>query len=715
MRTKFSYLSYFCFLLLLCMNNLCAQCGAEWNPTGNPIGGGPGYSDSVSSWDYYVTTKSELLSALSAATPGDIIYVDDNAEIDVTGQPFLLIPAGVRLCSGRGRALGDTISWGGLIYCTEHERSAELIRTCGKNLRISGLRLRGGFSELEGQQVLTDSFIQPLPVSYYGIYVSKDSCEIDNCEIWGFSGAPVAGFGKDVYLHHNYFHHGNHCYHAYGINFGGEQPCSYRNEANFSDYCQWLVMSGGGNCTSSRGYHSWCIFGHHCWWSFECHRALSSDSCMWDSISNCSFYATGYGHGCHTGYCLPYPARDTTVVQNCWFKNDSAKSIGIIPPADCKLINNHYDTIPPSGVAERLPVAAIWCDTNSGTAPLTVTFHAKNSFDRDGRLIAFYWQFGDSMKPDNYARYTDVNRTVTHTFKCIGKYLVELMVVDDHGIMSYAYKTINITPNDNRCWLSCWIKDRNYSSVIGCYKKQILLDGWVCWEKDLAGNGSWEHVILDVTDSLSGKDSVTLAFRLFCARDMPQYWEPMMYVDDVIIYGANVINSDFESGAWTGNVYTRNDGHWFGSRHGTQYIYTIDFEMDVHSGKRAFFLGTEWNPHYAGDWGKVEQKVSVGALGLSTQNSGKPTCRFSCPYPNPSTQNLAISYQLPNRSMISLKMYDINGRLVRTLVDEEKEPGDYRVIWDRRDEKNRAVVNGIYFSRFSVDDYNATRKLVLLR
>ena len=76
----------------LCFSNI----GAEWNPTGNPIGGGPGYSDSVHAWDYFVSTKTQLLEALSSANNGDVIYVDDNAEIDLTGA-MLYVNYGVTL------------------------------------------------------------------------------------------------------------------------------------------------------------------------------------------------------------------------------------------------------------------------------------------------------------------------------------------------------------------------------------------------------------------------------------------------------------------------------------------------------------------------------------------------------------------------------------------------------------------------------------------
>lgn len=716
-NVTFFVLAVICSILILpCIGH--SLIGAEWNPTGDPIGGGPGYSDSVrhQDSDYYVVTKAQLLSALINASSGDIIYVADSAEIEVDYPDYVLIPAGVTLASGRGRTLGDTVSWGGLIYCTEFLRvgGRPLIKAGGKRVRITGLRLRGGFSPLEGQQLESDSFPQPLPSCYYGIEIGKDSAEADNCEIWGFSGAPIyVNDCSEIDIHHNYFHDHQYTYHGYGPNFA---VCpEYRSIANFTDYGTNLLMSGGGPSMVTRGYHAWCIFGHHTFGSsFSCHRADPYDSSAWDSISNCSFYTTGYTYNSKSGYNLRHPARDTTIVYNAWFKNDSAKSIGIDPSAAAKLIDNWYSPTPPSGVESRIPIAAISCDNDSGSAPLTVTFSATGSYDQDGEIIAYYWNFGDSLKPENYTRHTD-NRSVSHTYNRIGKYLVELMVVDNHGIMNYAYKTINVAPSDNGAWISCWIKDRNYDSVTGYFKKQILLDNLVCWEKDIAGNGSWEHIIIDVDDLLTGKDSVTLAFRLLCTKDTSFYYAPTMYVDDIVIYGANVINGDFETGTWTGNVYTRTDGYWHGSSYGTAYLQAIEFEMDVHSGKRSFYLGTIYhNNNHQGDWGKVAQRLDVVSVGILSHEESK-VCSLGCPYPNPAFHSSNIRYSLRAQSNLSVNFYDVSGRLVKSLVRKEQTPGEYTVSWDGTDNRGRTVPGGVYFCNFVASDFEETKQIVWLR
>jgi len=59
--------------------------GAECNPTGDPIGGGKGYRRVVGDAQFRVRTANELLAALQEATAGQVVRVEDGAEIDLEG------------------------------------------------------------------------------------------------------------------------------------------------------------------------------------------------------------------------------------------------------------------------------------------------------------------------------------------------------------------------------------------------------------------------------------------------------------------------------------------------------------------------------------------------------------------------------------------------------------------------------------------------------
>ena len=76
--------------------------GAASNPTGDPLGGGDGYRDTVLTGNYVVDTAAELVTALKNASSGQVVFVANDAEIDLTGLRSIKIPGGVTLASGRG-------------------------------------------------------------------------------------------------------------------------------------------------------------------------------------------------------------------------------------------------------------------------------------------------------------------------------------------------------------------------------------------------------------------------------------------------------------------------------------------------------------------------------------------------------------------------------------------------------------------------------------
>ncbi len=122
--------------------------GAEANPTDDPIGGGKGYRRLVLNGDYHVKTVEELLAALKQSRAGQIVYVDKNVEINLTGKQNIVIPEGVTLASGRGLKESE----GALLYSNQLE-TLPLFSTGGKNVRVTGMRLRGPDPERRTDQM----------------------------------------------------------------------------------------------------------------------------------------------------------------------------------------------------------------------------------------------------------------------------------------------------------------------------------------------------------------------------------------------------------------------------------------------------------------------------------------------------------------------------------------------------------------------------------
>jgi hypothetical protein len=110
----------------------------------------------------------------------------------------------------------------------------------------------------------------------------------------------------------------------------------------------------------------------------------------------------------------------------------------------------------------------------------------------------------------------------------------------------------------------------------------------------------------------------------------------------------------------------------------------------------------------------VEDRLELG--------SNMPQARLEQNRPNPFSQSTVIRYQLPVPSHTDLRVYDISGRLVRTLVDGEKGPGFFTEVWDGADDRGNQVTSGIYFCELrilaengKVDNFRAAQKLILLR
>ena len=79
-------------------------------------------------------------------------------------------------------------------------------------------------------------------------------------------------------------------------------------------------------------------------------------------------------------------------------------------------------------------------------------------------------------------------------------------------------------------------------------------------------------------------------------------------------------------------------------------------------------------------------------------------------YPNPFNPTTTINYQIPQTEFVILKVYDILGREVAILVNEEKPAGSYEVQFE-----GSGLTSGIYFYQLKAGEYSETKKMILLK
>ncbi|MDR3628480.1 MAG: T9SS type A sorting domain-containing protein, partial [Ignavibacteriaceae bacterium] len=79
-------------------------------------------------------------------------------------------------------------------------------------------------------------------------------------------------------------------------------------------------------------------------------------------------------------------------------------------------------------------------------------------------------------------------------------------------------------------------------------------------------------------------------------------------------------------------------------------------------------------------------------------------------YPNPFNPSTVISYAIPKASLVTIKVYDVLGKEIRSLVNEEKSAGNYSIQFNGDN-----LASGIYFYQMKSENFVQTRKLILMK
>ncbi len=84
-------------------------------------------------------------------------------------------------------------------------------------------------------------------------------------------------------------------------------------------------------------------------------------------------------------------------------------------------------------------------------------------------------------------------------------------------------------------------------------------------------------------------------------------------------------------------------------------------------------------------------------------------------YPNPFNPSTTIIYQIPGISNVKVRIFDINGQLVKDLLSETQPEGEYQIIWNGTNDKNASVVSGVYIYTVSSNEQIISKQMILLK
>ena len=176
-------------------------------------------------------------------------------------------------------------------------------------------------------------------------------------------------------------------------------------------------------------------------------------------------------------------------------------------------------------------------------------------------------------------------------------------------------------------------------------------------------------------------------------------WNPSL--DDNFQYYSVQMSTDLSFNSDVVDYYTPNSYYIF-----NQLEYNIPYYFRV-----ATMVGQ-------GEWSYYSDVVTATIEFVSTdeQNNEIPfTFALNQNYPNPFNPSTTISYAIPERNIVSLNIYDVNGAFVQNLVNENLEPGFHSVSWDGTNANGSKVSAGMYFYIIKSGNLVSTQKMIFLK
>ena len=155
-------------------------------------------------------------------------------------------------------------------------------------------------------------------------------------------------------------------------------------------------------------------------------------------------------------------------------------------------------------------------------------------------------------------------------------------------------------------------------------------------------------------------------------------------------------------------VYYRNSTHadWLAFSTGLPNVGVR--ELEIHYGVQKLRAGTFGR----GLW---ESQLD-STVGIDPINTNIPErFRLYQNYPNPFNPTTTIRYDIVNKARVKLAVYDVSGKLIRTLINEVQATGERLIVWDGKDDNGQPVSSGIYIYELTAGDLKESKKMALIK
>ncbi|MGH1365590.1 MAG: FlgD immunoglobulin-like domain containing protein [Calditrichia bacterium] len=144
------------------------------------------------------------------------------------------------------------------------------------------------------------------------------------------------------------------------------------------------------------------------------------------------------------------------------------------------------------------------------------------------------------------------------------------------------------------------------------------------------------------------------------------------------------------------------------------YAITYDRNLIVDQAGLIFYKGTGVASGDINDvFGMVEMLLSPTGIGDDEEVAESYVLRQN--YPNPFNPTTQISFTLPAVENVSIRIYDVSGKLVRTLLSGQMNAGTHELYWNGRSDAGEDVSSGVYLYRMDTESFSESRKMILNR
>ena len=115
--------------------------------------------------------------------------------------------------------------------------------------------------------------------------------------------------------------------------------------------------------------------------------------------------------------------------------------------------------------------------------------------------------------------------------------------------------------------------------------------------------------------------------------------------------------------------------------------------------------------------GKIYRFKPTSVTGMRKSSLEVPeSFRLGQNFPNPFNPDTTIPFRVQMPGMVEIQIFDINGKHIKTLLNERKDYGDYQVMWDGANENGHLQPSGVYFYKITVDQkYSEIKRMALVK